>query len=141
MQPKILITGATGALGPEVLTQFRLRYPAVELVVFGRREPPPSFRWVEGDLVGNVPADASLNAALRGVTHVIHMAADVRWNLSLDASLAANLDGTRRLLDAARVSADLKRFLFVSTAYGAPPRRAEIPAPPPHLPLPPFPNP
>jgi nucleoside-diphosphate-sugar epimerase len=130
MQPKILITGATGALGPEVLARLRLRCHAAELVLFGRREPPPSLgpvRWVQGDLLRTVPGDGSLTTELRGVTHVIHMAADVRWSLPVEASLAANLDGTRRLLEATRFAAELKRFLFLSTAYTAPPRRSQIP--------------
>src|SRR6266446_1803372 len=98
---KILITGASGALGPEVLRQLAERHPDSELLILSHKTPlPPEgarelgdgpkivhARW---DLLAPDLGNPLFGELLRDVTHVVHLAADVRWNQELAPALAMN---------------------------------------------------
>jgi long-chain acyl-CoA synthetase len=142
----ILLTGATGFLGARIgrlileRTDHRLA-----LLVRGRDEADARRRleraWggaagsrvrvIRGDLslplLGlELPAYAEL---VCGLTHIIHAAAELRLDGSLEELRRSNVRGTARLLELARrVHADhgLKRFAHVSTAYVAGCRGGEV---------------
>src|SRR4030095_9405042 len=67
--------------------------------------------FVEGDLRDR----ASLAKAVRGVTHVFHVAADYRlWSKNPAELYESNITGTQNLIDAARDSG-VERFVYTST--------------------------
>jgi nucleoside-diphosphate-sugar epimerase len=125
---EVLITGATGALGPDLLKRVRATHPGASLTLIGRnppREPlPPGDRFLTVDLADTSLMKPELIEQLGEITHVIHLAAEIRWNQTIDVSAAVNVAGTRRLIELVRASCPkVERFVFVSTAYVAPPAR------------------
>lgn len=98
---RVVVTGASGNVGSQVLPQL-LAHPAVTSVVGVCRRPPTSFpdvAWHAVDLGADAAAD-DLRPALRGADVVVHLA----WLLqpSHDEPLMrrVNLGGTRAVLDA-----------------------------------------
>lgn len=141
----LLLTGATGFLGMELLVRYlertertvyalvrarddaeaqaRLRAAVARVV-----EAPGRFDHrvlaIRGDvaLPGlGVPRSRRL-ALAESVTEVVHAAASVSFTLPLAEAREVNVEGTRRLLELAQLCAahgELRRFSHVSTAYVA----------------------
>ena len=112
----VLLTGATGFVGTEVLARLlRDGEDVVALVRDERRLDPvlgAHVRAVRGDLVApelSVPDD---------ITAIVHCAASVSFALPLDEARAINVEGTRAMLDLAE-RLGVERFVHVSTAYVA----------------------
>jgi nucleoside-diphosphate-sugar epimerase len=115
-----LITGASGFLGGRIAQL--LSAQGEEVIVLARSTSKldhlPDIRIAPGDLTD----PASLRKAVQGTTRIIHCAAcSTDWAL-WGAYFAANVTGTRNLLDAARQSPTLERFVHISTTdvYGYP---------------------
>jgi nucleoside-diphosphate-sugar epimerase len=106
---RCLITGATGVIGPSVVKAFQDAGYAVR--VFARK-PVENLEFVVGDLV-----DAPLTEATRDVDVVVHLAALLHENAGDYERV--NVEGTRRLLDAA-IASGVRRFVFASSiaVYG-----------------------
>jgi thioester reductase-like protein len=125
----VLLTGATGFVGKEILGRFLDRgRPVFALVrahddeaAAGRLEPHARLRPVAGDIERpGLGLDERTAAALAGeVTTVVHCAASVSFDLSLEDSRRVNVEGTRNVLDFARRVPALERLSYVSTAYVA----------------------
>lgn len=141
----MLLTGATGFLGMELLARLLLRTerPVHALVraaddgearsrlhaAAGAVVPDPHryahrLLAVRGDLVQpGLGLDFRRYEALaETVTEVIHAGASVSFTLPLAEARAINVDGTRRLLAFAERCVErggLRRFAYVSTAYVA----------------------
>ena len=126
----VLLTGATGFVGREILSRFLERgdrhifalvraedddQAAARLPAHGRLTA------VAGDIEQPELGLASETRELlrREVTTVLHCAASVSFDLSLDESRAVNVEGSRRMLEFARGCHGLERFSYVSTAYVA----------------------
>ncbi|GAA4925520.1 NAD(P)-dependent oxidoreductase [Mucilaginibacter defluvii] len=108
---KILVTGATGLVGSRLLP--RLVEAGCECAALVRGKKVASgVTAVEGNLFD----PASLEAAVRDVKAVIHLAAVFR---SPDTELIwkSNLEGTRNLIDAVKITAPDARFIFASTSH------------------------
>ena len=137
----LLLTGATGFVGMEVLAR-ELRDPARRVIVliradddahaarrlhetlhsvFGTVEPyARRVTAVAGDLEQpNLGLGAVAGTMLRDVTEIIHGAASVSFDLSLERSRAVNVEGTLRMLELAMRLPRLRRLTYVSTAYVA----------------------
>jgi nucleoside-diphosphate-sugar epimerase len=123
----VLLTGATGFVGMEVLARLLERGDDVVVLVrgdagrrtqevlrtLGDRHAPARVRAIAGDLAEpglSVPGD---------VTEIVHCAASISFSLPLDEARRINVDGTRRVLDAAHRLPRLRRLVHVSTAYVA----------------------
>jgi dihydroflavonol-4-reductase len=123
-----LITGATGFVGSHVARQLVSKGHAVRILV--RRTSNLSA--LEGLNVERVEGDlrdaASLERAMRGVRSVFHVAADYRlWTRQPEEIYESNVQGTRRLLDAAG-QAGVEKFVYTSTvATIAVPRPGALP--------------
>jgi long-chain acyl-CoA synthetase len=143
---EVLLTGATGFVGMELLARYlersqrpivtlvraasdaaaRARIDAVLVNLFGARGRRYAGRVdaIAADLLaphlGLAPARSDLLA--RRVSTIVHSAASVSFTLPLAEARAINLEGTRRMLDFAELTAahgGLERYGHVSTAYVA----------------------
>ncbi len=154
-EPKILITGATGFLGRNILFRLLERDPKSRfaLIIRGRGEYSPrdrlhkilNSRYDEEqarayekriDLVlGDVTwkhfgmDDRAYSRLTYNVVRVIHAAASVSFNLPLDMARNINVAGTENLLDFAanaHKAGTLERADYVGTAYVAGKRSGTI---------------
>ena len=81
---------------------------------------------IEADLeLPTLPATITGNPALHAVTHVVHAAASVRFDLPLALAARANVHATLNMLGIAQSLPGVERFVYVSTAYVTPQRDAQ----------------
>lgn len=113
----VLLTGATGLLGGELLT--RLLEQTDRHVVALVRRPLPIQHPRLSLLMADLTDDGPLPTPDRPVSQVIHCAASVSFNLPLEEQRQINVGGTRRLIELATSLPGLERFMHVSTAYVA----------------------
>jgi dihydroflavonol-4-reductase len=100
---KVFLTGATGFVGTHVARELAQRGAQLRLLV----RPTSNLRNLEGlpaeTVVGDLLQPESLRTSLRGCDALMHVAADYRlWVRDPKAMYAANVDGTRALLQIAR---------------------------------------
>lgn len=145
----VLLTGATGFLGMELLARYleRTERPVYALVratddaeaqarlrAAVRMVVPVPGRYddrllaIRGDVAqpGLGLARSTRVALAETVTEIVHAAASVSFTLPLDDAREINVEGTRRLLELAELCmarGSLRRFSHVSTAYVAGDRR------------------
>ncbi len=142
-EPEILLTGATGFLGMELLHRLltRTSRPIVALVraaddaaaerrldgvlttLFAPGAAPPRtrVRAVAADLErpGLGMDAASRSRLVAAVDTVVHCAASVEFTLPIDDARRINVGGTRAILELAAEAPALDRVVHVSTAYVA----------------------
>jgi len=123
----VLVTGGTGTLGRELVA--RLDRDRRATVVVLTRHPaaaaaglPPDVRTLAGDV--RVGGALGLSPVTRHelasqVTDILHCAAETTFHRPLAEARAANVDGTRAVLDFARDCAHLERLACFSTVYVA----------------------
>lgn len=121
--PHILVTGATGAVGPLVVAALHdagLRVRTLSI------DSPPEGMWPDGieARIGDISDPAAVQSAVQGVDGVIHMAALLHiFNPSPELREKyerINVGGTAAVVEAAR-QAGVGRLVFFSTiaVYGA----------------------
>src|SRR5580658_7980408 len=133
----ILVTGATGFLGVQLVHDLLARQPNTALALLIRDKPGQTgqqradafvpakdrarVQVYSGDVgqpnCGLSAADYQRLAA--ETTRVIHSAATVRFDHSLDEARQINVEGTRRILDFAAGGRQLRSLAYVGTAYVA----------------------
>src|SRR5580658_2473545 len=133
----ILVTGATGFLGVQLVHDLLARQPNTALALLIRDKPGQTGQQradafvpakdqgrvevYSGD-VGqpNCGLDATAFQRLTAeTTRVIHSAATVRFDHSLEEARRINVEGTRRVLDFAAGARQLRSLAYVGTAYVA----------------------
>lgn len=107
----ILITGATGLVGPRLLDRLTRAGIACRALVRPGKELPDGVERAEGDIL----QPDSLPVAVAGVTAIIHLAAVFRTR-DEEQIWTVNRDGTRNLIAAAQEHAPDARFLLASTS-------------------------
>jgi len=141
----VLLTGATGALGPALAAELLADDPTRKLSVLIRPGTGSfsdrSNRWMESvewamaetsapltawrDRVHPLPGDLCENRLglppgthdrlARSVDAIVHAAADTRFRIPLAQMWNTNVDGTRRVLDLASSCRQLARIVVLST--------------------------
>ncbi len=143
MSDRLLLTGATGFVGMEVLARYLERTDRDVVALVRAADEAAAAERIDGvlsDLFGRrarryagrvqaVPADltapglglepAQADALAASVSDVIHAAASVSFDLPLEEARAINVEGTERVLELAGRANGLRRFAYVSTAYVA----------------------
>jgi long-chain acyl-CoA synthetase len=144
----VLLTGATGFVGTELLARYLERGDRHVVALVRAADDEAAAARVRATLhtacgdagahPGRVTAVAGdltsprlgLGDRWEGLTSrigaIVHGAASVAFDLPLDEARAINVEGTRRMLDFARACPGLERFTYVSTAYVAGERRGTI---------------
>jgi len=144
----VLLTGATGFVGTEVLVRYLERSDRHVVALVRAPDDDQAAARVRATLeraCGDAGAHAGRVTAVAGditasrlglgarwepltqrVGAIVHGAASVAFDLSLEASRHINVDGTRRMLDFARACPRLERLTYVSTAYVAGNRRGTV---------------
>jgi nucleoside-diphosphate-sugar epimerase len=113
----ILLTGASGLLGGELLTRLLQRTDR-HVTCLVRR--PLTLEHKRLSLVfADLTDDQPLPAVGNDITTVIHCAASVAFDLSIEEQRSINVEGTRRVLELAATLPNLERVVHVSTAYVA----------------------
>lgn len=107
----VLITGATGLVGPRLVGRLTEAGIACRVLVRPGADAPEGVERVEGDILN----PATLLAAVDGVTDIIHLAALFRTRDD-EQIWRVNLEGTRNLIAATVESAPDARFLLASTS-------------------------
>src|SRR5688572_5831885 len=112
----ILVAGATGVLGSEVVGRLRKQGKAVRALVRGTSDPnkvSPLERMGAEIVRGDLKDRSSLDVAMRGVDAVISTVTTILTSQPGDSFDATDGEGNRNLIDAAR-AANAKHFVFVS---------------------------
>src|SRR5262245_53384604 len=137
---QVLLTGATGMVGREVLARAAAepRYEKVWCLVrpsggqtaqerldevlgkVGIAADPARITAVPGDVVSpELGLDPQGRAQLKQLDRIIHCAASVSFDLPLEEAREINVRGTERIVALARTLPALQRLDAVSTAYVA----------------------
>lgn len=111
---KILVTGATGFVGTQLIQKMAREGHAIRALV-RKPEQAGELKKLNVEICqGDVTDRASLADALREVDTVIHMASRVGETGTREEFFSVNLQGTLNLLEACR-HVPLKRFIHVSS--------------------------
>lgn len=125
-----LVTGATGFIGRHLAERLLAEGQRPRLLVRDPARLAPALRAGAELVVADLADQAALDAALEGVGHVFHCAANVATWGSWESFEAVNVQGLARLLAAAqgRISG---RFVHLSSmdVYGFPPTPQDETAP------------
>jgi nucleoside-diphosphate-sugar epimerase len=121
-RPLVLVTGATGAIGPLVVNAFHAAGYSIRTLSI---DHPPAGAWPEGveALIGDVTDMSAVQAAVQGVESVVHLAALLHIvnppDHLLDRYRKINVGGTKNVVECA-VRENVGRILFFSTisVYG-----------------------
>ncbi|UCE67236.1 MAG: SDR family oxidoreductase [Candidatus Zixiibacteriota bacterium] len=146
MSDTVFLTGATGFVGRNLIPRILRLDPNIKLVLLirGKTDHDVKRRFEElieslrtdtdmeetADRITPIRGDITLknlgilepiyNKLAREVTHIIHAAANVNFQQTLEEARCVNLGGTRNVIkfaDCARINGNLKRFAYVGTAY------------------------
>ena len=108
---KILVTGATGFIGPRIVHAFRAEEHDVRALVRHPEGAGQLAGWGVELATGDVTDASSVEAAARGCTHVVHLVAIIKGRPNDFHEVM--VEGTRNVVAAAK-AAGVDRFILMS---------------------------
>lgn len=139
---RVFVTGGSGFVGRELLKELRKRGIAARSLARSESARATVSRLGAEPVAGDLDDEAALALGMTGCDTVVHAAAYVKDSGPMAEYVQANVEGTRRVLQAARASG-VRRFVHVGTeavlADGAPIVRATEQTPYPAHPVGPYP--
>ena len=121
---KILVTGATGFIGPKVVHALRAQDRDVRALVRRPERSAQLAAWGVELATGDLTDAASLRAALEGCTHVVHLVAILTGRP--DDFQRVMTQGTKDLVAAAKTEG-IERFVLMSALGTAEPTKDTVP--------------
>lgn len=110
----LLVTGASGFVGSAIAHAARAAGYRVRVLVRGS-SPRINIASSDEVVVGDICDRASLAAAMGGVRHLVHAAADYRlWSPDPDEIIRNNVEGTRAVMEEA-LRARVERIVYTSS--------------------------
>ncbi|HEY6602164.1 MAG TPA: hopanoid-associated sugar epimerase, partial [Xanthobacteraceae bacterium] len=110
----LLVTGASGFVGSAIAHAARAAGYRVRVLVRGS-SPRINIASSDEVVVGDICDRASLAAAMGGVRHLVHAAADYRlWSPDPDEIIRNNVEGTRAVMEEA-LRAPVERIAYTSS--------------------------
>ena len=111
---RVLVTGASGFVGSAVANKVREAGYRVRVLI-RPTSPRTNLNGADEVAVGDLHDPGSLRAALAGVRHLFHVAADYRlWSPRPEELIRTNLDGTRHLMTEA-LREGVERIVYTSS--------------------------
>ena len=111
----LFITGATGLVGSHFVERARQQGIRTRVLTRPSSDTRLLDEWGAEKIAGDMTDRISLNAAVDGVTHIIHCAAKVGDWGPVDDYRAVNVHGLENLLSAAESTGLLKRYIHISS--------------------------
>ena len=122
---RVVVTGATGNVGTSLLAALARDERIAEIVGLARRRPQwqnPKTRWVQADVTA-----AQLEPIFAGADAVVHLAWAIQPSRDQKLMHAINVDGSRRVFEAA-VASGVRTLVHASSigAYSPGPKDATV---------------
>lgn len=118
LKPKVLVTGADGLLGSNVVRELLRRHYKVRVLVQPNSQSLTldglDIERIEGDLLDSLE---TLGEAVKGCEQVFHIAAITDLNAPKDITWRINSDAVKTLFTTS-VDHGVKKFLFIASASG-----------------------
>src|SRR5580692_5198897 len=112
---KVFLTGATGFVGSHVARAYAAEGAELRLLTRSSSKLAAIEGIAADVVVGDLRQPEGLRAAMRGCDALVHVAADYRlWVRDPKEMYAANVDGTRALLQIAR-EVGIRRAVYTSS--------------------------
>jgi UDP-glucose 4-epimerase len=110
---RVIVTGATGTIGASVIEALSARDEVGEIVGLTRHQPAwraQKTDWIRADVLSS-----ELEPIFAGADAVIHLAWTIQPSHDLRALERTNVDGSRRVFEAA-AAADVEKLIYASSA-------------------------